>query len=145
MLQVSDADIEPVQELPRLEELKAEGADIKARAEAGRAQQGRPRAVAPLRPAEGACSAQTASKSPPRLQELLRQTAVLKLNGGLGTSMGLERAKSLLEVGARLGRRSRGSRGTRLAHVGAASSRHGGAGLQCPAPLLGKGGHQMCG
>lgn len=25
-------------------------------------------------------------------------TAVLKLNGGLGTSMGLEKAKSLLEV-----------------------------------------------
>ncbi|KAL4420192.1 hypothetical protein ABPG77_011408 [Micractinium sp. CCAP 211/92] len=56
---VPDADIDPVQELPRLEDLKAEGADIK---------------------------------------ELLRQTAVLKLNGGLGTSMGLERAKSLLEV-----------------------------------------------
>lgn len=56
---VPDADIEPVQELPRLEELKAEGADLK---------------------------------------ELLRQTAVLKLNGGLGTSMGLEQAKSLLEV-----------------------------------------------
>lgn len=29
---------------------------------------------------------------------LLRQTAILKLNGGLGTSMGLERAKSLLPV-----------------------------------------------
>lgn len=55
-----DADIDPVQELPRLAELHTkEGADIK---------------------------------------ELLSQTAVLKLNGGLGTSMGLERAKSLLEV-----------------------------------------------
>ena len=31
-------------------------------------------------------------------QELLPKTAVLKLNGGLGTSMGLEKAKSLLEV-----------------------------------------------
>lgn len=31
-------------------------------------------------------------------QALLAQTAVLKLNGGLGTSMGLEKAKSLLEV-----------------------------------------------
>ena len=31
-------------------------------------------------------------------QKLLSQTAVLKLNGGLGTSMGLEKAKSLLEV-----------------------------------------------
>lgn len=32
------------------------------------------------------------------LKELLSATAVLKLNGGLGTSMGLEKAKSLLEV-----------------------------------------------
>ena len=32
------------------------------------------------------------------LQTLLSQTAVFKLNGGLGTSMGLEKAKSLLEV-----------------------------------------------
>jgi UDP-N-acetylglucosamine pyrophosphorylase len=33
---------------------------------------------------------------------LLAQTVVIKLNGGLGTSMGLERAKSLLEVKDRL-------------------------------------------
>lgn len=32
------------------------------------------------------------------LQNLLEKTAVLKLNGGLGTSMGLEKAKSLLPV-----------------------------------------------
>eukprot|EP00887_Chlorella_sp_A99_P004156 scaffold23.g4156.t1 len=32
------------------------------------------------------------------IKALLRQTAVLKLNGGLGTSMGLEKAKSLLVV-----------------------------------------------
>ena len=32
------------------------------------------------------------------ISTLLSQTAVLKLNGGLGTSMGLEKAKSLLEV-----------------------------------------------
>jgi UDP-N-acetylglucosamine pyrophosphorylase len=32
------------------------------------------------------------------VQSLLSATAVLKLNGGLGTSMGLEKAKSLLEV-----------------------------------------------
>ncbi|KAI3426193.1 hypothetical protein D9Q98_008570 [Chlorella vulgaris] len=32
------------------------------------------------------------------IKELLKKTAVLKLNGGLGTSMGLEKAKSLLEV-----------------------------------------------
>ena len=30
--------------------------------------------------------------------ELLSQTVVIKLNGGLGTSMGLQKAKSLLEV-----------------------------------------------
>merc|ERR1719183_3426246 len=30
--------------------------------------------------------------------ELLKQTVVLKLNGGLGTGMGLEKAKSLLPV-----------------------------------------------
>lgn len=32
------------------------------------------------------------------MSELLKKTAVLKLNGGLGTSMGLDKAKSLLEV-----------------------------------------------
>ena len=32
------------------------------------------------------------------MQKLLAETAVFKLNGGLGTSMGLEKAKSLLEV-----------------------------------------------
>jgi len=31
-------------------------------------------------------------------REALRQTAVVKLNGGLGTSMGMDRAKSLVEV-----------------------------------------------
>lgn len=30
--------------------------------------------------------------------ELLKEVVVLKLNGGLGTSMGLDKAKSLLEV-----------------------------------------------
>merc|ERR1719217_1058270 len=30
--------------------------------------------------------------------ELLKQTVILKLNGGLGTGMGLDRAKSLLPV-----------------------------------------------
>ncbi|KAK3259802.1 hypothetical protein CYMTET_31220 [Cymbomonas tetramitiformis] len=34
----------------------------------------------------------------PQAKEILAATAVLKLNGGLGTSMGLERAKSLLPV-----------------------------------------------
>ena len=32
-------------------------------------------------------------------KKLLEQTVVLKLNGGLGTGMGLEKAKSLLQVG----------------------------------------------
>lgn len=32
------------------------------------------------------------------LQTLMAKAAVFKLNGGLGTSMGLEKAKSLLEV-----------------------------------------------
>ncbi|HLS15182.1 MAG TPA: UTP--glucose-1-phosphate uridylyltransferase [Beutenbergiaceae bacterium] len=34
----------------------------------------------------------------PDLQAAMSQTVVLKLNGGLGTSMGMDRAKSLLEV-----------------------------------------------
>jgi len=37
-------------------------------------------------------------EEPEDAQALLSATAVLKLNGGLGTSMGLERAKSLLPV-----------------------------------------------
>lgn len=38
------------------------------------------------------------SAEQPAAAELLPQTVILKLNGGLGTSMGLEKAKSLLEV-----------------------------------------------
>ncbi|KAK2075582.1 hypothetical protein QBZ16_001690 [Prototheca wickerhamii] len=38
------------------------------------------------------------SASEAELQSLLSKTAMLKLNGGLGTSMGLEKAKSLLVV-----------------------------------------------
>ena len=37
-------------------------------------------------------------KDPDNAADLLAATAVLKLNGGLGTSMGLEKAKSLLVV-----------------------------------------------
>lgn len=37
-------------------------------------------------------------EEPEDAQTLLSATAVLKLNGGLGTSMGLEKAKSLLPV-----------------------------------------------
>ena len=32
------------------------------------------------------------------MEEVLSKTVMLKLNGGLGTSMGLEKAKSLLPV-----------------------------------------------
>jgi UDP-N-acetylglucosamine pyrophosphorylase len=38
------------------------------------------------------------SKQAETKSELMAQTAIIKLNGGLGTSMGLERAKSLLTV-----------------------------------------------
>lgn len=37
-------------------------------------------------------------KEPENAKSLLAHTAVLKLNGGLGTSMGLEKAKSMLVV-----------------------------------------------
>ena len=33
-----------------------------------------------------------------QIKEMLERTVVLKLNGGLGTGMGLEQAKSLLQV-----------------------------------------------
>jgi UDP-N-acetylglucosamine pyrophosphorylase len=56
---ISEAEIEPVAELPRLEQIAGE-----------------------------------ATPDP----SLLAQTVVIKLNGGLGTGMGLERAKSLLDV-----------------------------------------------
>ncbi len=39
-----------------------------------------------------------AATGPAQEAELLRQVAVIKLNGGLGTSMGLDRAKSLIRV-----------------------------------------------
>ena len=149
-LQVSDADIDPVQELPALEGLKAasEGANIAVRclpvcrslcscctglnlavlvATAAGAGGGR------LVTSRASSSSSSSSSSPqlcapcthtaprpspspplpfpspaplfcpacpslPLEQELLKQTAVLKLNGGLGPSMGLEKAKSLLEV-----------------------------------------------
>src|SRR5580765_5139965 len=38
------------------------------------------------------------SSTEPEADGLLKQLALVKLNGGLGTSMGLERAKSLLVV-----------------------------------------------
>lgn len=48
---------------------------------------------------EPACDLPRAADLPPAsCPELLQQTVVIKLNGGLGTSMGLEKAKSLLPV-----------------------------------------------
>lgn len=126
--QVPDSEIDPVQELPRLEDLKPEGADLTVGGRLWEAV-GAPRwpllllgllRVGPrLLPATAggspgfpgcgqrhpAAGASTRHPPPPvapaGAQALLRQTAVLKLNGGLGTSMGLEKAKSLLEVGVR--------------------------------------------
>lgn len=50
-------------------------------------------------PAENLPHADTlAPPATERAHELLRQSVVIKLNGGLGTSMGLEKAKSLLRV-----------------------------------------------
>eukprot|EP00889_Picochlorum_renovo_P006599 jgi/Picre1/33629/NNA_001109.t1 len=50
-------------------------------------------------PVESLPSLGSLGKDIPRdVADLLRKTAVLKLNGGLGTSMGLEKAKSLLPV-----------------------------------------------
>ncbi|MET3806962.1 UTP--glucose-1-phosphate uridylyltransferase [Nakamurella sp. UYEF19] len=56
---LAEADLEPIESLPRLADLETD---------------------------------EVAAK------EALRQTAVVKLNGGLGTSMGMERAKSLVQV-----------------------------------------------
>jgi UTP--glucose-1-phosphate uridylyltransferase len=56
---VSEDDIEPIRELPRLADLDAD---------------------------------------PPQARDALDKTVVVKLNGGLGTSMGMDRAKSLLPV-----------------------------------------------
>lgn len=44
------------------------------------------------------CSDDLAAPAAAEASTLLAQSAILKLNGGLGTSMGLEKAKSLLEV-----------------------------------------------
>ena len=101
-----EADIEAVSELPHLKDLKdASKSDVKVTRGAARASR-RPalahqRSCLPLCRGGGILqytSAPDVLTSPSRAQELLSQTAVLKLNGGLGTSMGLEKAKSLLEV-----------------------------------------------
>jgi hypothetical protein len=69
--QMPEADIAPADGLPSLAALPAAAAS----------------------PADADADAHAASTA-----ALLAKTAVLKLNGGLGTSMGLEKAKSLLEV-----------------------------------------------
>src|SRR5436190_7098533 len=61
---IPESTIQPVTELPRLEDVGGE----------------------------------TPSPTPTSPEALLAETVVIKLNGGLGTSMGLERAKSLLPV-----------------------------------------------
>jgi len=53
---------------------------------------------AELSPLASLPSLEGIARSTPADASLLNQCAVLKLNGGLGTSMGLEKAKSLLEV-----------------------------------------------
>lgn len=52
-----------------------------------------------IQPAEGVMDWEEAvSGTAPADADLLRQMVVIKLNGGLGTSMGLQKAKSLLEI-----------------------------------------------
>lgn len=51
-----------------------------------------------ISPAEGVVDYSSLPASEELDQELLQKTVVIKLNGGLGTSMGLEKVKSLLEV-----------------------------------------------
>jgi len=53
---------------------------------------------ADLEPARGVIDYETLLKVEKHEAELVGQTVVLKLNGGLGTSMGLEKVKSVLEV-----------------------------------------------
>jgi len=93
-MQVSEADIEPVESLPHLADLQ-QAALPAAELKVGRRGEGGEGAVVAL-----LAPAPTPKTSPPTPfpQALLAKTAVLKLNGGLGTSMGLEKAKSLLPV-----------------------------------------------
>lgn len=55
-----------------------------------------------IRPVNSLPQAEALERPAPRKEsELLRQTVLIKLNGGLGTGMGLEKAKSLLPVRGR--------------------------------------------
>ena len=51
-----------------------------------------------IRPVDSLPDSEELGAHAPRGKEALGRTVVLKLNGGLGTSMGMDRAKSLLEV-----------------------------------------------
>ena len=51
-----------------------------------------------IQPIEELPRLEAVSKDSSPAPALLSQTVIVKLNGGLGTSMGLERAKSLLKV-----------------------------------------------
>src|SRR5881394_10558 len=73
---IAESSIEPVSELPRLTEVA------------------RPSASKPPSPLEE----RAGERRPFSPNDLLCQTVIIKLNGGLGTSTGLERAKSLLPV-----------------------------------------------
>ncbi|MDB6053904.1 MAG: hypothetical protein JWN25_1427, partial [Verrucomicrobiales bacterium] len=51
-----------------------------------------------IEPVQSVPALEQVKKTTPLRKELLSRTVVLKLNGGLGTSMGLEKAKSLLKI-----------------------------------------------
>ena len=82
---LAESDIAPVESLPSLDDLKGECPPVRVGI-------------------RGVCLADiqvplfAGAAASVDLPALLSQTCVLKLNGGLGTSMGLEQAKSLLEV-----------------------------------------------
>jgi hypothetical protein len=88
-VQVAEEEIEAVAHLPELASLPAVSGNVQVGCGA----------AAGASCAGGGLVARPANPCPwPRAQALLKATAVLKLNGGLGTSMGLEKAKSLLAV-----------------------------------------------
>ena len=115
-----EAEIKPVESLPRLEELRgaapsAEELQVRNGRRRGRKEEARfffllsffffslpltilffllPLLSSPPHPTP----TPRPTTKPKQKQTLLSKTAVLKLNGGLGTSMGLEKAKSLLPV-----------------------------------------------
>ena len=109
-----EAEIKPVETLPRLEELRGAAPSPeelqvrRTRREARYFQfsylslfflpSSLPLSLLHSTPTPQQQQQQLQTKTNWRAQTLLSKTAVLKLNGGLGTSMGLEKAKSLLPV-----------------------------------------------